>query len=138
VIMSRLLFIDDDIDFLEVMTIFFEKNGYTVETATTAEAGKKKIIADKPDLLVLDVMMPSEFEGFELAREIRENLELTDLPIIILSCIHDRKQVPYRFAPDKDYLPVDVFLDKPVNPDTLLEKVENLLGIRREKPLREL
>ncbi|HDP68536.1 MAG TPA: response regulator [Candidatus Marinimicrobia bacterium] len=136
--MSRLLFIDDDIDFLEVMTIFFEKNGYTVETATTAEAGKKKIIADKPDLLVLDVMMPSEFEGFELAREIRENLELTDLPIIILSCIHDRKQVPYRFAPDKDYLPVDVFLDKPVNPDTLLEKVENLLGIRREKPLREL
>ncbi|MBN2600876.1 MAG: response regulator [Candidatus Marinimicrobia bacterium] len=136
--MSRLLFIDDDIDFLEVMRIFFEKNGYTVETATTAEAGKKKIIADKPDLLVLDVMMPSEFEGFELAREIRENLKLTDLPIIILSCIHDRKQVPYRFAPDKDYLPVDVFLDKPVNPETLLEKVENLLGIRREKPLREL
>ena len=136
--MSRLLFIDDDIDFLEVMRIFFEKNGYTVETATTAEAGKKNIIADKPDLLVLDVMMPSEFEGFELARKIRENLKLTDLPIIILSCIHDRKQVPYRFAPDKDYLPVDVFLDKPVNPETLLEKVENLLGIRREKPLREL
>lgn len=136
--MSQLLFIDDDIDFLEVMTLFFEKNGYDVETATTPEAGKKRIIDHKPDLVVLDVMMPSEFEGFELAREIRENMKLTDLPIIILSCIHDRKQVPYRFAPDKDYLPVDVFLDKPVNPDVLLEKVKSLLGEYREEPSHNL
>ena len=136
--MSRLLFIDDDIDFLEVMTLFFEKNGYDVETATTPEAGKKRIIDHKPDLVVLDVMMPSEFEGFELAREIREDMKLTDLPIIILSCIHDRKQVPYRFAPDKDYLPVDVFLDKPVNPDVLLEKVKELLNEKREKPVIDL
>ena len=136
--MSRLLFIDDDIDFLEVMTLFFEKNGYDVETATTPEAGKKRIIDRNPDLVVLDVMMPSEFEGFELAREIREDMKLTDLPIIILSCIHDRKQVPYRFAPDKDYLPVDVFLDKPVNPDVLLEKVKELLNEKREKPVIDL
>jgi len=136
--MSRLLFIDDDIDYLEVMTIVFEKNGYTVDTATTPEAGKKKITTNQPDLLVLDVMMPSEFEGFELAREIREKMKLVNLPIIILSCIHDQKQVPYRFAPDKDYLPVDVFLDKPVNPETLLGKVAELLGEKRERPLRDL
>ena len=132
--MSRLLFVDDDIDFLSVMALFFEKNGYTVETATTPEAGLKMIETNRPDLLVLDVMMPSEFEGFELARDIREKLELTDFPIIILSCIHDQKRVPYRFAPDKDYLPVDVFLDKPVNPEKLLEKIESLLGHRREIP----
>jgi len=78
--------------------------------------------------------MPTDFEGFQLARDIREKLELTTLPIIILSCIHDRKQVPYRFAPDKDYLPVDVFLDKPVNPETLLEKIKSLLGELREQP----
>jgi len=132
--MSRLLFVDDDIDFLSVMALFFEKNGYTVETATTPEAGLKMIETNRPDLLVLDVMMPSEFEGFELARDIREKLELTDFPIIILSCIHDQKRVPYRFAPDKDYLPVDVFLDKPVNPEKLREKIESLLGHRREIP----
>ena len=136
--MSRLLFIDDDIDYLEVMTIVFEKNGYTVDTATTPEAGKKKITTNQPDLLVLDVMMPSEFEGFELAREVREKMKLFNLPIIILSCIHDQRQVPYRFAPDKDYLPVDVFLDKPVNPETLLGKVAELLGEKRERPLRDL
>jgi DNA-binding response OmpR family regulator len=136
--MSRLLFIDDDIDFLEIMTLFFEQNGYVVDTAATTKAGLRKVQTNRPDLIVLDVMMPSDFEGFQIARDIREKLELTTLPIIILSCIHDRKQVPYRFAPDKDYLPVDVFLDKPVNPETLLEKIEKLLGDRRERPLRDL
>jgi DNA-binding response OmpR family regulator len=136
--MSRLLFIDDDLDFLEVMTLFFEKNGYTVQTASKPEEGLKIIKTQPPDLVVLDVMMPSEFEGFELARKIREDLQLTELPIIILSCIHERKQVSYRFAPDKDYLPVEVFLDKPVSPGNLLEKVESLLSNRRESPEQDL
>ncbi|MCK9243843.1 MAG: response regulator [Candidatus Marinimicrobia bacterium] len=136
--MSRLLFIDDDVDFLKIMTLYFEKNDYIVDTAITPEAGLKKIKNQTPDLVVLDVMMPLEFEGFELARKIREELRLTVLPIIILSCIHDRKEIPYRFAPDRDYLPVDVFLDKPVNPKNLLEKVENLLGQRREIPNSDL
>jgi len=136
--MNRLLFIDDDIDFLEIMALFFEKHDYIVDTATTPEEGLKKIKTQMPNLMVLDVMMPSEFEGFELARKIREELQLTDLPIIILSCIHDHKQIPYRFAPDRDYLPVDLFLDKPVSPQTLLEKVESLLGQRRETPDSDL
>jgi DNA-binding response OmpR family regulator len=136
--MNRLLFIDDDIDFLEIMTLFFEKHDYSVDTATTPEEGLKKIKTRMPDLVILDVMMPSEFEGFELARKIREELRLTALPIIILSCIHDRKQIPYRFAPDPDYLPVDVFLDKPVSPQTLQEKIESLLGQRRETPASDL
>lgn len=136
--MSRLLFIDDDIDFLEIMILFFEKNGYEVETATTPEAGLQKVKKNRPDLIVLDVMMPNDFEGFEVARKIREDLGLRELPIVILSCIHEQKQVPYRFAPDKDYLPVDVFLDKPVRPETLLEKIESLLGERREEPSRAL
>jgi len=136
--MSRLLFVDDDVDFLEVMTMFFEKHGYKVETAQTPEAGFRKVQSEPFDLVVLDVMMPSAFEGFQLAKNIRENLKLTDLPIIILSCIHERKQVPYRFAPDRDYLPVDIFLDKPVKPDSLLEKIEKLLGENREKPAQDL
>ncbi|MCD6441315.1 MAG: response regulator [Candidatus Marinimicrobia bacterium] len=136
--MNRLLFIDDDTDFLEIMTLFFEQNGYVVDTAATPEAGLRKVQTNRPDLIILDVMMPTDFEGFQLARDIREKLELTTLPIIILSCIHDRKQVPYRFAPDKDYLPVDVFLDKPVNPETLLEKIKSLLGELREQPSQYL
>jgi DNA-binding response OmpR family regulator len=136
--MSRLLIIDDDLDYLEILSVFLGKKRNEIETAETPEKGLKKVKTFLPDLVVLDVMMPSDFEGFQVAREIRDDLDLKDLPIIILSCIHDRKKVPYRFAPDKDYLPVDVFLDKPVNPETLLEKIEKLLGDRRERPLRDL
>jgi hypothetical protein len=56
------------------------------------------------------------------------------LPIIILSNIHNVKKVPYRFAPDRDFLPVDVFIDKPVDPDDLLDNVNKLLGEKREEP----
>lgn len=136
--MSRLLIIDDDLDYLEILSMFLGKKGYEIETAETPEKGLKKVKTFRPDLVVLDIMMPSDFEGFQVAREIREDFCLKDLPIVILSCIHDQKKVPYRFAPDKDYLPVDVFLDKPVNPETLLEKIEKLLGDRRERPLRDL
>lgn len=136
--MSRLLFIDDDVDFLEVMKTFFEKNGYVVETAATPKSGLEKFRKNRPDLLVLDVMMPSEYEGFDVAREIREKHQATDLPIIILSCIHDKKQVPYRFTPDKEYLPVDVFVDKPIELEILLETIEKLLGSRREVPEMDL
>lgn len=136
--MSRLLFIDDDVDFLEVMTLYFEAKGFSVDTALNPTAGIQKITANKPDLVVLDIMMPSEYEGFELARRIREELALKEMPIIILSCIHEYKQVPYRFAPDKDYLPVDIFLDKPVSNEKLLEKIEALLGTRREEPAQDL
>ncbi len=136
--MKQILIIDDDVDFLEITSLFLKNKDFHIETAASPEQGFRKIQENTPDLVVLDVMMPSEFEGFELARDIREKLKLMDLPIIILSCIHDQKQVPYRFAPDKDYLPVDVFLDKPVNPDVLLEKVNSLLGEYREKPSQNL
>jgi len=132
--MRKILIIDDDIDFLEIISVYLKEKEYTVETASNPEEGLQKTQSVQPDLVVLDVMMPEDFEGFEVARNIREKLALTDLPIIILSCIHDRKKVPYRFAPDKEYLPVDVFLDKPVRPETLLEKIEELLGERRVSP----
>jgi CheY-like chemotaxis protein len=79
-------------------------------------------------------MMPNDYEGFEVAKHIRENLGLKELPILILSNVHNVKKVPYRFAPDKDFLPVDVFIDKPVDPDILLDMVNKLLGEKREDP----
>ena len=84
--------------------------------------------------MILDVIMPEAYEGFELARRIREELKLTDLPILMLTAVHDVKQPPYRFAPHADYLPVDHLLDKPVSPEVLVRKVEDLLNLHREEP----
>jgi DNA-binding response OmpR family regulator len=132
--MSKILIIDDDLDFNHVVQTVLEAHDFEVDTATTPEEGINKVLSTEPDLVVLDVMMPTGYEGFDVAREIREEHHLTELPIVILTNVHNVRKVPYRFAPDEDYLPVDVFLDKPVEPAALLDVIKEMLGERREEP----
>jgi DNA-binding response OmpR family regulator len=132
--MPRILIIDDDADFREACRLPLEAAGLEVSTAGDADAGFQKVRSERPDLVVLDVLMPSDYEGFDLARRIREELKLVDLPILMLSAVHEIRKPPYRFAPDEEYLPVDEFLDKPVPPDALVRKIREMLGLHREVP----
>jgi DNA-binding response OmpR family regulator len=132
--MTRILIIDDDPDFLLAVQMVLEAHDFAVDTATTPEEGVSKVLDAEPDLVILDVMMPTGYEGFDVAREIREKHGLVDLPIVILTSVHSTKKVPYRFAPDEEYLPVDVFLDKPIEPEQLVDTVQETLGERREEP----
>ena len=132
--MRTILVIDDDRDLLSVLTVVLEAHGFAVRTATTPEDGLAEIRRKTPDLVVLDVMMPAGHEGFDVARSVREQLRLHSLPIVILSSIHGAKQVPYRFAPDEHYLPVDRFLDKPASPELLVTTINEVLGDHREEP----
>ena len=132
--MPKILIVDDDADFREICRLPLEAAGLEVSEADDADTGFEKVRTYKPDLVILDVLMPSEYEGFDLARRIREELKLNDLPILMLSAVHDVKKLPYRFAPGEEYLPVDAFLDKPVPPETLVRKVREMLGLHREEP----
>ena len=132
--MLKILLIDDELDSIEPLKIVLKSEGFWIETAQSPQEGIDKVKQVNPDLVILDVMMPSDYEGFEVARHIRENLGLKDLPILILSNVHNVKKVPYRFAPDENFLPVDVFIDKPVDPDVLLDTVNTLLGKKRVDP----
>ena len=132
--MAKILIIDDDPDFNYVMQTVLEAHGFEVETATTPEKGIDKVLNSDPDLVVLDIMMPTGYEGFDIACEIREKHLLTELPIVVLTNVHGVRKVPYRFAPDEDYLPVDVFLDKPIKPEHLVDTIRGMLGERREEP----
>lgn len=132
--MAKILLIDDDPDFIETYTVILEKNGYEVLSAFSGADGLAKIRQDVPDLVLLDVMMSTEYEGFEVAKKVREEMNLRDLPIVILSSIHAEKQVPYRFAPNDTYLPVDFWLDKPVEPNALLDVVRKALGDMPSQP----
>ncbi len=132
--MAKILVIDDDADFRLAVQMALEAHGFELEEAATPDEGIRKVLSAKPDLVILDVMMPLGYEGFDVAREIRERLKLIDLPIFMLTSIHSVKKVPYRFAPDEDYLPVDVFLDKPIEPQQLVATIQEMLGQRREEP----
>ena len=136
--MAKILIIDDDPDFVLAVRLPLEAVGFEVEEATTAKEGIEKTLSVQPDLVILDVMMPKGYEGFEAARAIREEHGLKELPIVMLTSLHGKRQVPYRFAPDETYLPVDVFLDKPIEPDALIDTINELLGERREEPKHPL
>ena len=132
--MPKILVIDDDPDFRYAVRMVLEAEGFEAEMAADGEEGIAKVLDAQPDLVTLDVIMGEDLEGFEVARTLREDYDLVDLPILMLTAVHSVKQVPYRFAPDKDYLPVDVFLDKPIEPETLVETIKEMLGQRREEP----
>jgi two-component system alkaline phosphatase synthesis response regulator PhoP len=132
--MSKILVIDDDPDFLYAVQMVLEGEAFDVDTATTPEEGLSKVKSAEPDLVILDVLMPTGYEGFEVARAIREEHNLITLPILMLTNVHNVKQVPYRFAPNEDYLPVDIFLDKPIEPELLVDTIKEMLGERREEP----
>jgi len=127
--MQKILIIDDDKDIQDAVRMVLEDHGFNVASAYGPEEGMAKVKSENPDLLILDVLMPTNYEGFDVARKIREELKMKELPILLLTAVHTEKQVPYRFAPHEEYLPVDYFLDKPVKPSVLLEKVNELLNI---------
>jgi DNA-binding response OmpR family regulator len=134
VAMSKILIIDDDPDFRYAVQMVLEAEGFETEMAATGEEGVSKVLDTQPDLVILDVIMVKDLEGFEVSRTLREEHNLMELPILMLTAVHSVKQVPYRFAPDEEYLPVDVFMDKPIEPETLVETIKEMLGERREKP----
>ncbi len=132
---GKILIIDDDPDIALATRLCLENADYEVSEARNSIEGLKKIKSDNPDLIVLDVMMETTTEGFQTALTLRnpnpgsEYAEYRDIPIIMLTSIHST--TPVRFGPDDDYLPVDEFVDKPIDPDTFVAKVEKLLANRK-------
>jgi len=124
--MAKILLIDDDPDFVDIHTAFLEKNGYEVISAYDGKQGFQKAKVEKPDLIVLDVMMTDRTEGFYTARQLRGDEDTKSIPLILLTAIHQEEKA-FHFAPDEVWLPVDVFLDKPVRPERLLEEIKRRL-----------
>ena len=125
---KKILIVDDDTDLLIALKAILENNNYNVLTAINKIEGWEKLKGEKPDLAILDVMMDTSHEGFEMAREIKKDPEFVDMPILMLTSISDVTGVNFSAAAsDPDWLPADEYIDKPVEPDELLEVVEKLL-----------
>ncbi|MHC4417053.1 MAG: response regulator [Planctomycetota bacterium] len=126
---AKILIVDDDVDLTKAMQTILESQDYTVLAAADREEGMEKVRADKPDLAILDVMMSTWEDGFEMARELKKYPELKNMPILILTSVKDRTGIDFKStAGDPTWCPVDGFLDKPVESDQLLEEVQRLLS----------
>jgi two-component system alkaline phosphatase synthesis response regulator PhoP len=126
---KKILIIDDDIDFVEAVRLTLEKAGFIVIDAQDGKKGLAKIKAEKPDLVLLDVMMETQDEGFHVAYQIRKDSETADLPIIMLTAIGQETGFSFDKEKDEEFLPVNEFIEKPINPDILIEIVKTHLGL---------
>lgn len=124
--MVKILIVDDDPDMVEASRLVLEKDGYSVTSARNLEDGLKAFEQNKPDLLILDVMMEEPDDGLRLARQVRR--AGGTLPILMLSSIG--KAMGVQIDKDDEMVPVDEFLEKPVDPATLSAKVKELLAAR--------
>lgn len=135
---ARVLVIDDDPDVVDSLSLMLETQGYEVDHALSADEGLQKAQDWRPDLILVDVLMPDGTEGFHFVWQLRNHfpVPLSRTPIVILSQIHSTTEL--RFYPDRsdgyygpgEFLPVQGFLDKPVSRDELLETVKKALRRR--------
>jgi DNA-binding response OmpR family regulator len=129
---EKILIIDDDDDLVHALRLPLEAAGYEVFRAASGNEGLEKIKEVSPDLIILDVMMDTTTEGFHVSLALRspdprsEYKEYSQVPILMLTSIHSITSL--RFGPDKEYLPVDAFIEKPIEPAELLKKVRKLLA----------
>ncbi|MEJ2545218.1 MAG: response regulator [Calditrichaceae bacterium] len=125
---KKILIIDDDIDLVEAMRLTLESAGFEVIDAQDGKKGIEKIASGSPDLVILDVMMGTQDEGFHVAYQIKNNPDTSDIPVIILTAVGQETGFSFDKEKDEDFLPVSEFLEKPVDPDTLIELVKKNLG----------
>ncbi len=126
---AKILIVDDDQDITEALQAILESEQYTVLTAADRTEGMEKIRTNKPDLVILDVMMSAWQDGFEMARALKKDPEFKDTFILMLTAVKDRTGIDFKStAGDPNWLPVDGFLDKPVEPEILLAEVKKLLS----------
>ena len=127
----QILIVDDDPDFRDSIQIILENNGYDVKTAANGREALKALQAQKPELMLLDVMMTTDTEGFDLAFELKNKPEFENLPIIMLTSFLDKVRDE---GPDKfqhllgEEWPAKWLFEKPIDVPKLLGKIDSILA----------
>ena len=124
---ARILVIDDDPLFVETTKTVLESKDYQVITAFDGDEGLQKARDEKPDLILLDIIMPTQ-DGFQVCEQIKGNPQLAEIPVIILTSFAKQKGETNIPVSAGFQLEAEGYLDKPVDPKELLEYVGKMLG----------
>ena len=123
----KILLIDDDLDFLEATeTVLKSNSNYEVITATDGNIGLQMAKDEKPDLILLDIIMPVE-DGFTAAKKLKSDRQLQDIPVVMLTSFSQRVGETNLAVSQGMDLEAEDYIEKPVNPQELLRRVEKLL-----------
>ena len=128
-----ILIVDDDRDLVSVLAEVLNQAGYRVTTSLDGDEAWQKVQKFRPDLAIIDCMMSRLTEGIDLTFRFRQDKRLQDVPIIMLTAINEKLPFKIDRETDEVYLPVDKFIEKPVDPDVLLREIRSLLQARGVK-----
>lgn len=134
--MANILIIDDDADIAEVLIRVLRSDGHSMHHVAELERAIASVQSICPDLIILDVMFPdNKTGGFEMARSIRQlDAPFSKIPIIIMSSINETFPMGFSAGDiDETWMPVDDFINKPVDPETIRAKVNSVLQVSAQK-----
>ncbi len=124
--MAKILVVDDDPDFVLISRTILETEGHQVLEAANGSEALEVMRQDKPDLMLLDVMMSTTLEGVNVCREIKSDPDLKDVPIVMISSIGTSEYAAE--FPDDEPVPIDSWISKPIQPAVLLKTVKRFVG----------
>jgi CheY-like chemotaxis protein len=126
---KNVMIIDDDPDVIEATRVVLEQAGFGVQSAMSGREGLETVRKGGIDCVLLDVMMARDTEGFHVAQDLKGDPATGQIPIVMMTSVS--KKTGFEFSPetDKDFLPVDAFLEKPVDPKQL---VSTILGVLKK------
>jgi two-component system sensor histidine kinase/response regulator len=124
--MPKILVVDDDPDFVLICRMILEAEDYQVLEAASGSQALESMRQEKPDLVLLDVMMATTLEGVDVSKEIEADPKLKDVPVVMISSIGTSEYASE--FPDDERIPIDSWISKPIQPEVLLKTVRRFLG----------
>jgi DNA-binding response OmpR family regulator len=124
---ATILVVDDDRDFVNITTMILESQQYRVISAANGEQGLQVMRRERPDLVILDIMMSYIMDGLDVRRRMAEDAALQNIPVIMVTSLTSTRAQGE--MPGHDYIPESEWLNKPIDPDLLLERVRTLLDL---------
>lgn len=125
--MAKILLVDDDPDFCEATKIILDSKSYEVSIAYDGVEGWEKVKAERPDLIVLDVMMPRK-DGYEMCKELKKAPQYADIPVLLLTAVAENVPTSRYTTLMGMETEADDYINKPVEPSELVKRIEALLG----------
>jgi CheY-like chemotaxis protein len=130
---GRILLIDDDPDFLEMHGTVLKNHGFEVLTASSSKEGLERVRTEMPDLIILDLIMEKHDAGFSFSKTIKTDPLFKKIPIIMVTSVAQVTGFSFSMKEDGYWMKTDEFLEKPVEPQKLIETVERLLKDKQEQ-----
>jgi CheY-like chemotaxis protein len=128
----KILIIDDDPDVVFAVTAMLEASGFEALSAKTGIEGLERVRLDRPDLILLDLMIESHDTGFQVAKQIKGDPTTRRIPIIMVSAVRAKTGFGFEQPRDGHWMKTEAFLEKPYEPQVVIAKIRETLAAAKE------